>query len=33
MPFESLHFELCGKSYGRFAKTVQDGPKLCVVVF
>jgi len=33
MPFESLHSELCGKTYGRFAKTAQDRPKLCTVVF
>ena len=33
MPFESLYFKLCGKHYGRFAKTEQDRPKLCAVVF
>jgi len=33
MHFESLHSELCGKSYRRFAKTAQDIPELCTVVF
>ena len=33
MPFESLHFELCGKSYGHFAKTVRDISELCTVLF
>ena len=30
---ESLHSKVCGKRYGRFAKTGQDRPKLCTVVF
>ena len=33
MPFESLHSELYEKSYSRFAKTAQDRPKLCTIVF
>ena len=32
MPFESLHSELCGKSYDHFAKTAQDRFELCIVV-